>query len=215
MSGTTCLLALSSALCRYGFYYHSACIEGQKRRSPQQRPFVLSRSFFVGSQRLSAIWTGDNAANWAHLAAVVPMMLGLSLGGIPFTGSDVPGFFHDPSEVSTFPRLNDRSWRFAGISSEPGCLSSVHTLISTPSDANPGPSLRPRSLCFARPFSTATPGCPTSTPPPGRPTAPARLWSDRFCGVSPTIRRLAARKLPSSSATRFSSRPSLKKTPVP
>ena len=26
------------------------------------RPFVLSRSFFAGSQRWGAIWTGDNAA---------------------------------------------------------------------------------------------------------------------------------------------------------
>ena len=90
------LLSLS-----YGYYYNTACVEGQKRRSPHQRPFVLSRSFFVGSQRNSAIWTGDVFANWDHLSIVVPMLLGMSMGGIPFTGSDVPGFFKDPTEVVT------------------------------------------------------------------------------------------------------------------
>ena len=32
-----------------------------------QRPFVLSRAFFAGSQRYGAIWTGDNTADWGHL----------------------------------------------------------------------------------------------------------------------------------------------------
>jgi alpha-glucosidase (family GH31 glycosyl hydrolase) len=34
------------------------------RQTPAQRPFVLSRSFFAGSQRFSAIWTGDNMGTW-------------------------------------------------------------------------------------------------------------------------------------------------------
>ena len=46
------------------------------------------------------MWTGDIFANWDHLSYVLPMMLTLSLTGISFTGSDVPGFFKDPeSEV--------------------------------------------------------------------------------------------------------------------
>ena len=87
---------------RYGYYYHNACYEGQKKRTPSQRPFVLTRSFFVGSQRNGPMWTGDIFANWDHLSYVLPMMLTLSLTGISFTGSDVPGFFKDPTEVSLY-----------------------------------------------------------------------------------------------------------------
>lgn len=48
------------------------------------------------------MWTGDIFANWDHLSYVLPMMLTLSLTGISFTGSDVPGFFKDPTEVSLY-----------------------------------------------------------------------------------------------------------------
>ena len=50
------------------------------------RPFVLSRSFFAGSQRHGAIWTGDNAATWEHMQISVPMLLSISIAGMPFCG---------------------------------------------------------------------------------------------------------------------------------
>ena len=93
-------LLLFSLISSYGYYYHKACAEGQMQRSPNQRPFVLTRSFFVGSQRNGPMWTGDVFSNWDHLAATLPQMLALSMAGIVFTGSDVPGYFKDPSEVA-------------------------------------------------------------------------------------------------------------------
>ncbi|KDN46968.1 glycoside hydrolase family 31 protein [Tilletiaria anomala UBC 951] len=63
----------------------------------RRRPFVLSRSFWAGSQRFGAVWTGDNLGDWEHLAISVPMMLSVSLGGMSFVGSDVGGFFGNPS----------------------------------------------------------------------------------------------------------------------
>lgn len=81
----------------YGAWYHQATVEGLARRSPEQRPFVLSRAFFAGSQRFGAIWTGDNAAEWSHLAVSVPMVLSISVAGMPFVGADVGGFFGNPS----------------------------------------------------------------------------------------------------------------------
>ena len=51
------------------------------------RPFVLSRAFFAGSQRHGAIWTGDNAATWEHMQISVPMLLSISLAGMPFCGA--------------------------------------------------------------------------------------------------------------------------------
>jgi len=82
----------------YGLYVHEATFNGLLQRSGHKklRPFVLSRSFFAGSQRFGAIWTGDNTANWDHLAVSVPMLLGMSIAGLPFVGADVGGFFNNP-----------------------------------------------------------------------------------------------------------------------
>ena len=62
-----------------------------------QRPFVLSRAFWAGSQRWGAIWTGDNTASWGHLKIAAPMLLSINLAGLSFAGADVGGFFKDPS----------------------------------------------------------------------------------------------------------------------
>uniref|UniRef100_A0A914X4X0 Glucosidase II subunit alpha n=1 Tax=Plectus sambesii TaxID=2011161 RepID=A0A914X4X0_9BILA len=83
----------------YGFYHHSSTYKGQLARTDGRlRPFVLTRAFFVGSQRTTAVWTGDNTGEWSHLKASVPMLLSLSVAGIPFVGADIGGFFKNPDE---------------------------------------------------------------------------------------------------------------------
>jgi alpha 1,3-glucosidase len=47
---------------------------------------VLSRAFFAGSQRLGAIWTGDNMGTWEHMAIGVPMVLSNGVAGMTFSG---------------------------------------------------------------------------------------------------------------------------------
>ena len=81
----------------YGMFMHRATAEGLALRNTSQRPFVLSRAFYAGSQRYGAVWTGDNAAKWEHLEASVPMCLSVALAGISFCGSDVGGFFGEPT----------------------------------------------------------------------------------------------------------------------
>ena len=82
-----------------GLTFINATYEGLLHRdSPQKRPFVLTRSFFSGSQRLGAMWTGDNQASWDHLAASIPMILSQNIAGFPFSGADVGGFFGNPSK---------------------------------------------------------------------------------------------------------------------
>lgn len=80
----------------YGQLMHKATREGLLLRSPNKRPFVLSRSFYAGTQSIGPIWTGDNAATWEHLKASIPMTLSLGLAGMPFVGADVGGFFGNP-----------------------------------------------------------------------------------------------------------------------
>ncbi|XP_056021403.1 neutral alpha-glucosidase AB-like isoform X2 [Ostrea edulis] len=87
----------------YGFYVQKATAEGILMRSNnEQRPFVLTRAFFAGSQRFGAVWTGDNMGEWSHLKVSNPMLLTLNLAGITFSGADVGGFFRNPdSELQT------------------------------------------------------------------------------------------------------------------
>ncbi|XP_029842481.2 neutral alpha-glucosidase AB isoform X2 [Ixodes scapularis] len=81
----------------YGMFLPMSTYMGHLMRSDNKlRPFVLSRSFFIGSQRYGAVWTGDNEADWNHLRISVPMILSLSMAGITFSGADVGGFFKNP-----------------------------------------------------------------------------------------------------------------------
>lgn len=87
----------------YGMTFHGATYHGVKEReSPNEdkqfRPFVLTRSFFAGSQRTAAMWTGDNEAKWSHLQASLPMLMAQGIAGMPFAGADVGGFFGNPSK---------------------------------------------------------------------------------------------------------------------
>lgn len=83
----------------YGMWQQAATAQGIVQRSGGvERPFVLSRAFFAGSQRYGAIWTGDNKADWGHLAASIPMVLSVGLAGLPFAGADIGGFFGNPDK---------------------------------------------------------------------------------------------------------------------
>ncbi|TLD13836.1 uncharacterized protein PgNI_02799 [Pyricularia grisea] len=81
-----------------GMTFHNATHQALISRKPgeKRRPFVLTRSFFAGSQRLGAMWTGDNQASWEHLGAATPMLLSQGIAGFPFSGADVGGFFGNP-----------------------------------------------------------------------------------------------------------------------
>jgi alpha 1,3-glucosidase len=78
----------------YGLYNAAATSQAWANR--QQRPFILTRSFFTGSQKYSWTWTGDNTASWEHLAVSVSMVLTSGIAGMPFTGADVGGFLKSP-----------------------------------------------------------------------------------------------------------------------
>ncbi|XP_077392790.1 neutral alpha-glucosidase C-like [Festucalex cinctus] len=83
----------------YGFYQQMAAVDGLMTRSGGlERPFVLTRAFFAGTQRLGAVWTGDNLATWEYLRISIPMCLSMCVAGISFCGADVGGFIPEPGD---------------------------------------------------------------------------------------------------------------------
>jgi alpha 1,3-glucosidase len=83
-----------------GMTFHNATYQAllERKKGEIRRPFALTRSFYSGSQRVGAMWTGDNQAEWSHLEASIPMVLNQGISGFPFAGADVGGFFGNPSK---------------------------------------------------------------------------------------------------------------------
>ena len=80
----------------YGMLNARATYEGLSKLRPGERPFVLTRAAYAGTQRYAATWTGDNTADWHHLAQSVPNILSLGLSGMALAGDDIGGFIGSP-----------------------------------------------------------------------------------------------------------------------
>jgi alpha-glucosidase len=95
---------------QYAHFMAMASRAACDRLDPDGRPFLLTRSACAGTQRYSAVWTGDNASNWKHLRMALPCSLNLSLSGVAFNGPDVGGFMDD-----TTPELLVRWHQACGL----------------------------------------------------------------------------------------------------
>jgi alpha-glucosidase len=71
--------------------------DGLLKLRPNERPFVLTRAAFAGTQRYSATWTGDNSSTWNHLRLSTIMLKNLGMSGFSLAGADVGGYVGDPS----------------------------------------------------------------------------------------------------------------------
>ena len=93
----------------YGMQMARATYEGTKKLLGNKRPFVLTRAAYSGTQRYSAIWTGDNSAYDAHMLLGQRLVNSLGLTGMSLTGVDIGGFTGDPT-----PELMVR-WNSLGV----------------------------------------------------------------------------------------------------
>lgn len=78
----------------YGHYMSRATHEGL-RRLTGERPFVITRACYSGTQKYSVVWTGDNQSLWAHLQMMIPQLCNLGMSGFAFAGTDIGGFGAD------------------------------------------------------------------------------------------------------------------------
>ncbi|CAG9314471.1 unnamed protein product [Blepharisma stoltei] len=62
------------------------------------RPFIITRSSFVGTGRYAGKWTGDNFSQWSFLAYSITGLFDLGMFGIPFAGADICGFQGNTNE---------------------------------------------------------------------------------------------------------------------
>jgi len=79
----------------YGSLMAQATAEGLRSLHPDRRHFVLSRSAYLGVQRHSAVWLGDNTSSFEYLSLGIAMLQGMGASGVPFCGVDIGGFDKD------------------------------------------------------------------------------------------------------------------------
>jgi alpha-glucosidase len=80
----------------YGMQNVRATHDGLLKLRPGERPFVLTRAAYAGTERYAATWTGDNSATWNHIGMSVPQIMSLGISGYAMVGADVGGFAGSP-----------------------------------------------------------------------------------------------------------------------
>jgi alpha-D-xyloside xylohydrolase len=86
--------------------------EGQRKSSPNQRVFILTRSAYAGQQRYSAAtWSGDIATRWYDLKAQISAGLNFCLSGIPYWTMDIGGFAVEPRFERNVKPEDLKEWR--------------------------------------------------------------------------------------------------------
>ena len=82
----------------YGLTETKATYDALKAKNDSQKPFIISRSTFLGSGKYGGHWLGDNESNWKHLRQSIIGILDFNLIGIPMTGADIGGFFGNATD---------------------------------------------------------------------------------------------------------------------
>jgi alpha-glucosidase len=81
----------------YGLLMNKAAYEALTTINPDKRAWLISRSGWAGLQHYAWNWTGDVASTWDALRQTLITLMGLSLSGHFFSGSDIGGFSGNPS----------------------------------------------------------------------------------------------------------------------
>lgn len=77
----------------YGHQWAKLIYDGYRRDFPDQRPFILMRAGYSGSQRFGLIpWSGDVSRSWGGLQSQPEIALQMGMQGLAYMHSDLGGF---------------------------------------------------------------------------------------------------------------------------
>ena len=77
----------------FGHYWNKMLFDKYAKEYPDVRLFNLNRTGFAGSPRYGIFpWSGDVGRNWSGLQAQLPVMIGMSMSGVPYIHADAGGF---------------------------------------------------------------------------------------------------------------------------
>ncbi|MDZ7612631.1 MAG: glycoside hydrolase family 31 protein [Flavobacteriaceae bacterium] len=77
----------------YGHEWAKMIYDGYRRDFPDQRPFILMRAGYSGSQRFGLIpWSGDVSRSWGGLQSQPEIALQMGMQGLAYMHSDLGGF---------------------------------------------------------------------------------------------------------------------------
>ncbi len=80
----------------YGHNWAKLVAEGYQTDFPKQRPFILMRAGYSGSQRFGMIpWSGDVSRSWGGLQSQMEIALQMGMQGLAYMHSDLGGFAGD------------------------------------------------------------------------------------------------------------------------
>ena len=80
----------------YGHNWAKLVADGYKKDFPNQRPFILMRAGYSGSQRFGMIpWSGDVSRSWGGLQSQMEIALQMGMQGMAYMHSDLGGFAGD------------------------------------------------------------------------------------------------------------------------
>lgn len=80
----------------YGHNWAKLIADGYKKDFPNQRPFILMRAGYSGSQRFGMIpWSGDVSRSWGGLQSQMEISLQMGMQGMSYMHSDLGGFAGD------------------------------------------------------------------------------------------------------------------------
>ena len=96
----------------YPFMSKKGVYEGQSATGSAKRPYILTRSSFVGQQRYAAtVWNGDVSPDWDTYRKEISAGLNYCITGLPYWTVDIGGFV--PYKFADSPSI--LNYWYAGI----------------------------------------------------------------------------------------------------